>query len=101
MVLGGSLNNRLRQDYGGTLVNDTDHTIKGGGTIEVGTTNKGTIVATSTSAPLMITANIANTGVLAAQGGSTGFWTCVPSSPAARSNPRTAPWNSGVLPHQH
>ena len=69
VVLGGNLNNRLRQDYGGTLVNDTDHTIKGGGTIEVGTTNKGTIVATSTTAPLMITANIANTGVLAAQGG--------------------------------
>jgi hypothetical protein len=69
VVLGGSLGNRLRQDYSGSFINDTLHTIKGGGTIEAPVTNKGTILATSAAAPLMITSNITNTGVLAAQGG--------------------------------
>jgi hypothetical protein len=69
VVLGGSLNNRLRQDYGGSFINDTLHTIKGGGIIEAPVTNRGTILATSSAAPLRITNTITNTGVLGALGG--------------------------------
>ena len=45
-MLGGQPGNKIRQDYGGTLTNDTLHTIRGGGDIEgITVTNKGKIIA--------------------------------------------------------
>jgi len=44
LVLGGKAGNRIREDYGGTLTNDTQHTIRGGGTIDAPIVNRGKIL---------------------------------------------------------
>ena len=35
VVLGGSAGNKIRQDYGGSLVNDIQHTIRGAAPLKV------------------------------------------------------------------
>ncbi len=45
VVLGGPYNNMGNGGHGGSFINDVNHTIRGGGYIQAGVTNKGQIIA--------------------------------------------------------
>jgi len=66
VVLGGDLNNHLSRAYGGSFVNDINHTIRGGGTINAPVTNNGKIIADNQT--LQVNANITGTGKVSVQG---------------------------------
>jgi hypothetical protein len=60
VVLGGSYNNMGNGGHGGSFINDTEHTIRGGGYLQAGITNRGQI--TADNGTLYLQAPFTNTG---------------------------------------
>ena len=72
VVLGGQPGNKIRQDYGGTLTNDTLHTIRGGGAIEgITLTNYGKIISDNGTLQISGSTIHNQTGLLQALDGNT------------------------------